>query len=151
MFLGEEHRNIDPKGRLMIPPQFREVAKDMGSENEVVLVEFDDCVCVYPFPVWNEIAKSFLNVNVLDPVMLGLQRQFFSKAAKVGFDKQGRILVPSGHRKYAQLEKEVTIIGVGRRFEIWNKEIAEQRSADTQANMGANLASLADKGLTLQF
>lgn len=151
MFLSSEQRHLDPKGRLMIPPEYREVAKDMGSEDGLVLTTFDGCVGGYPEPEWNKIAKSFLNVNVLDPVMRDLQRYFLSSARKVSFDKQGRLLIPSYHREYAGLEKDVVIAGVGIKLEIWDKDTYMSRLSQTEASMSEKLSGLADKGISLRF
>ena len=66
---------------------------------------------------------------------------FFSGASEADVDKQGRVLIPANLRKYARLEKEVVIIGVSSRVEIWSKEVWE----DYNENTGAEFENIAEK------
>ena len=59
-------------------------------------------------------------------------RLFFSGAAECEMDKQGRVLVPSNLREYAKIDREVVVIGVSSRFEIWSQEVWDEYSSRTE-------------------
>ena len=122
MFRGHSERNLDPKGRLMLPPEFREEVLKTSPEGKLMLTNFDGCVVGYPMPEWERIEESFQRVNVLDARLRNLQRFIISGAVEVMLDKQGRILVPPALRKLAALDRDVVIIGAMDRFEIWPAE-----------------------------
>lgn len=135
----------------MIPPEFREVAACLGSEGELMLASFDKCVAVYPLPEWEHIEESFSRVNVLDKRLRNLQRFFLSSATRVGVDKQGRVLIPPHLRQYANLEKEVVVAGVGRKFEIWNKDGFEAKRLEVEEVLDDDMADLAESGIELRI
>ena len=93
MFRGHSERNLDPKGRLMLPPEFREEVLKHSPEGKLMLTNFDDCVVGYPMPEWERIEESFQRINVLNAKLRNLQRFIISGAVEVVLDKQGRILV----------------------------------------------------------
>ena len=101
MLIGQYQHNIDAKNRVIVPAKFRE---DLG-ERFYVTKGLDGCLFVLSEEGWKR-----------------LQRFFFSGAAEVEPDKQGRILIPQPLRDYASIEKDVTFIGTGDRAEIWSTE-----------------------------
>ena len=111
---GEFQHNIDAKGRLFIPAKFREELGKMF----IITKGLDGCLFVYSASAW-EVLED--NINQLPrSKSRNLQRFFFSSAADCVPDAQGRVLIPQNLREYAALQKEVTIIGVSGRVEIWN-------------------------------
>ena len=111
MFRGHSERNLDPKGRLMLPPEFREEVLRHSPEGKLMLTNFDDCVVGYPMPEWERIEESFQRINVLNAKLRNLQRFIISGAVEVALDKQGRILVPPYLRGYAKLDKDCILAG----------------------------------------
>ena len=111
---GEFQHNIDAKGRLFIPAKFREELGKMF----IITKGLDGCLFVYSASAW-EVLEDNINQLPLSKSR-NLQRFFFSSAADCVFDAQGRVLIPQNLREYAALQKEVTIIGVSGRVEIWN-------------------------------
>jgi len=150
-FRGHSYRSLDPKGRLMIPPEFREAAASLGSEGALILTNFDGCVVVYPLPEWERIEESFNRVNVLDKRLRNFQRFFLSGATEVSLDKQGRVLIPPHLRSYGKLEKDVVVAGVGRKFEIWNRDVFEAGRREMEETFDDDMADLADKGFELRL
>ena len=61
MFRGHTQRNLDSKGRVMLPPDFREIILEMSPEGKLMLTNFDDCVVGYPLPEWEQIEKVSTN------------------------------------------------------------------------------------------
>ena len=109
---GEFQHNIDAKGRLFIPAKFREELGKMF----IITKGLDGCLFVYSASAW-EVLEDNINQLPLSKSR-NLQRFFFSSAADCVPD--GRVLIPQNLREYAALQKEVTIIGVSGRVEIWN-------------------------------
>lgn len=111
---GEYRHTMDAKGRLFIPIKLRE---ELG-EHFVLTKGLDSCLFAYPAEGWDMLEQ---NIRAL-PMSKSrdLQRFFFSAATDVEPDNQGRILVPANLRAYAGMEKEVTIIGVSGRAELWD-------------------------------
>lgn len=113
---GEYQHTLDTKGRLFIPAKLRE---ELG-DSFVVTKGLDQCLFLYPQKAWDELEENIRQLPMSKS--RNLQRFFLSSAADVTVDKQGRIVVPPVLREYAQLDHDVTIIGVLERAEIWDRE-----------------------------
>ncbi|NLL79675.1 MAG: division/cell wall cluster transcriptional repressor MraZ [Clostridiales bacterium] len=118
MFMGEYNHTIDAKGRLIIPSKFRE---SLG-EAFVVTKGLDGCLFVYDEEEWKRLEEILKNLPLNSKDARQLVRFFLAGAMEAEVDKQGRILLPSNLREYAGLEKDVVLIGVASRVEIWSKE-----------------------------
>lgn len=116
MLIGEYEHNLDSKGRVAVPTKFK---KDLGG-CFYVTKGLDGCLFVLSKGEWALLEEKIKNMPISKVRVL--QRFFFSGASQVELDKQGRILIPVNLRKYANLEKNVTFIGVSSRAEIWNSE-----------------------------
>ena len=151
MFRGHSQRSIDPKGRLMLPPEFRDKIMEKSPDGNIMITNFDDCVAVYPFPEWEEIEKSFNRLNMANRKFRDFHRFFISGASMITLDKQGRILIPPYLRSYARITKEVVLAGVGRKFEIWGLERFEEQRRKMEQDFDSIMDSLADNGFELRF
>ena len=116
MLIGQYQHNIDAKGRVFVPVKFRE---DLG-EHFYVTKGLDGCLFVLSHTEWQRLEKKVQEMPISKA--RGLQRFFFSGAAEVETDKQGRILIPQQLRDYAGLAKDVTFIGPSTRAEIWDTD-----------------------------
>lgn len=114
MLIGEYQHNIDPKGRVAVPNKFRD---DLGL-CFYVTKGLDGCLFVLSQKEWESLENKIRSMPISKA--RSLQRFFFSGAAQVQTDKQGRILLPQPLREYATLTKEVTFLGTGNRVEIWD-------------------------------
>ena len=112
--IGEYQHNIDPKGRVIVPAKFRE---DLG-ELFYVTKGLDGCLFVLSPGEWQRLQEKIMAMPISKA--RGLQRFFFSGAAEVEPDKQGRVLIPQQLRDYAQITRDVTVIGASTRAEIWD-------------------------------
>ncbi|WP_066634749.1 division/cell wall cluster transcriptional repressor MraZ [Desulfolucanica intricata] len=128
MFMGEHQHTIDSKGRMIIPARFRE---GLG-ERFVMTKGLDSCLFVYPMEEWTELEQKMRSLPFTRKDARAFVRFFFSGACECELDKQGRILIPNNLREYAKLEKEVVVIGVSSRVEIWSK--AEWESYNKNAS-----------------
>ena len=118
MFMGEYNHTIDTKGRLIIPSKFREV---LGDEF-VVTKGLDGCLFVYENNEWSAFEEKLKTLPITNKDARKFVRFFLAGAASVEVDKQGRILIPSVLREFAELQKDVVLIGVASRVEIWSRE-----------------------------
>ena len=121
MFRGSSFHTIDPKGRIIIPARFRDVLKAGGGDS-VVVSRMDECVVAYTLEGWSEIEKKVLSMATKNDLMRRFRRVFIGGACELQCDKQGRILIPPPLRQYANLEKEIAMIGVLDHFEITSRE-----------------------------
>lgn len=121
MFRGSSFHTIDPKGRIIIPARFRDVLKTGGGDS-VVISRMDQCVVAYTLEGWNEIEKKVLSMATKNDYMRRFRRVFIGGACELQCDKQGRILIPPPLRQYADLEKEIVMVGVLDHFEITSRE-----------------------------
>ncbi len=118
MFMGEYNHTIDAKGRLIIPSKFREV---LGDEF-VVTKGMDGCLFVFDNSEWQTFAEKLRSLPMIDKDVRQFTRFFLAGAAAVEVDKQGRILIPSVLREFADITRDAVLIGVGSRIEIWSKD-----------------------------
>jgi len=137
LFMGEYEHTIDAKSRIIMPAKFRE---ELG-EKFVITKGLDNCLFVYAIDEWKSIEKKMRSLPFTRADARAFSRFFFSGASECEVDKQGRTLIPSNLRKYACLEKEVVIIGVSSRVEIWSKEVWENYNQQT----GSDYENIAEK------
>lgn len=124
-FRGYHSHLIDEKGRLSIPVQFREVLANVYKEQRLILTSLVSCLVAYPLSEWLKIEEQVKSLPQMKPEVRDFQRVFISPAEECGFDRQGRILIPPALR--AGLRKEVVIVGMLTKFEIWAREKFEEK------------------------
>lgn len=118
LLIGEYEHNIDAKGRLIMPAKLKE---DIG-EKFVITQGLDGCLFVYSQSEWKNFEDKLRTFPLTNKDARALKRFFLAKATECELDKQGRFLISSNLREFASLEKEVVIIGVLDKIEIWSKE-----------------------------
>lgn len=122
IFRGRFEYTIDPKGRVNIPSRFREQLSDTGLET-VVITNYSGCLYAYPTGEWERIEQKLASkVSSVNKKKNAFVRFFVGGAVEVAPDKQGRILIPPSLRSYAGLDREIVILGMPNRFEIWDRE-----------------------------
>lgn len=131
MLIGEYSHTIDTKGRVIVPAKFR---TELG-ERFILTKGFDGCLYGYSLAEWNNIEEKIKNL----PLITGkdarnFTRFFFSSAIECELDSQGRILVSTSLRAHAELEKDIVIIGVSSRIEIWSKEKWEKYNEEQDSD-----------------
>ncbi len=118
MLIGEYEHTLDVKGRLIMPAKLRE---DMG-DNFIVTKGLDGCLFGFSKEEWSNFEDKLKSLPLTNKNARDFVRFFLSGAIECEIDKQGRFLISSNLRSYAELTKEVAIIGVGTRIEIWDKD-----------------------------
>ena len=139
MFIGEYSHTIDTKGRLIVPSKVRE---QLGDEF-VVTKGLDGCLFVYENTEWKSFEEKLRALPLTNANDRKFTRFFLAGANSCEVDKQGRILIPAVLREFANLEKDVVLVGVGNRIEIWNKTIwAEKNVYDDMDEIAENMEGL---------
>ncbi|UZP67287.1 division/cell wall cluster transcriptional repressor MraZ [Desulfovibrio mangrovi] len=121
LFRGRSHRSLDPKGRLMLTPEIRDILLSRSHEGKLVLTTYDRCVVGYPLPDWEEFEQKFQKLKTPSLKVRNFRRLVIGGAEEMALDKQGRIRISADHMAYAGLDKDVVIVGQGSKFEIWDK------------------------------
>ena len=137
--MGEYNHTIDAKGRLIIPSKFRD---SLGDEF-VVTKGLDGCLFVYDNKEWSAFEEKLKSLPLTNKDARQFVRFFLAGATVAEVDKQGRILVPANLREFAALEKEVVLIGVASRVEIWSKDRWENAASyDDVEEIAEHMAEL---------
>ena len=118
MFMGEFHHNVDEKGRLIIPSKFR---NDLGNKF-IITRGIEKCLFIYSLDEWNRIIDKLKELPFTRKDARTFMRMFLSGATECELDNNGRINIPNPLKEYANIQKEVIVIGVNERLEIWSNE-----------------------------
>ena len=124
--------SLDAKGRLSIPARYRTDFKKQNQTNIVITKDPQyPSLKIYPGREWSKISSKLESLQGLDPIVRNLQWTILGNASVIDFDATGRmlVLIPSELRKYADIkdEKQISLIGMGNKFEIWNVNNWEMR------------------------
>ncbi len=130
MLIGEYEHSVDIKGRLIMPAKLRE---EIGYKF-IVTKGLDGCLFVFPLKEWEIFQEKLRALPVSDKNARNFTRFFFAGAIECEIDKQGRFLVSSNLREFAGLDKDVVIIGMNSRLEIWSKEKWQQCDENISAD-----------------
>ena len=123
MFYGEYKHTIDRKGRLIIPSKFRDAFKESYVEKLFVTRGLDRCLFLFAEDEWRSQENRFKSMSFTKAQHRKFNRLFFSGAAEVLPDKQGRVLIPSYLKNYAAIKTDVVLVGVSNRIEIWSQPL----------------------------
>ena len=122
MFYCEHEHTIDNKGRLIIPSKFREAFKEYDIQKFYITRGLDKCLFLFTENEWKSQESKFRSVSFTKRESRKFNRLYFSGASEIECDKQGRILIPKYLKDYAVIKRDVMIIGVSNRIEIWSQE-----------------------------
>ena len=137
--LGTHRYQLDPKGRVSLPARFRDVFAD----GAVLTLGQDGCLFCFPRAEWEARSDEVRGLPLSDAEGRAYARMVFGKAEAVELDTQGRLLIPQRLRAEIGIRKEVVVLGVFDRMEIWDKDAHERYEA---AHGGAYQAGTLDPG-----
>jgi MraZ protein len=132
MFYGEYLHSIDRKGRLILPAKFRESAKVNFIEKFYITRGLDKCLFMFSEEEWKQQESKLKAMPFTKQQSRTFNRLYFSGAVEVIPDKQGRILVPQYLKDFADIKREVTVVGVSNRIEIWSRQIWQEFYGSSQ-------------------
>jgi MraZ protein len=131
MFLGEYEHTVDNKGRMAVPAKFRS-QMDQGA---VVSKGMGTCLSIYTMARWEEKSNELV-AGMTSDELRDFERRIYPSASEIDLDAQGRMVIPAKLRAFAQLENEVTVVGVRDHFEIWSRStwLAYQERLEAEGN-----------------
>jgi len=118
MFLGEYQHSLDAKGRVILPARYR----DQLADGAFVTKGLGGCLAVYTPEGFEEVASKAREQSMQGDKWLNVARSFFGGALDITLDRQGRFAIPQTLRDYASLQREVVVVGMYSRIEIWDRE-----------------------------
>ncbi|TAM38821.1 transcriptional regulator MraZ [bacterium] len=141
MFYGEFQHSIDRKGRLILPAKFRETAKNQFVEKFFVTRGLDKCLFMFSEEEWRSQENKFKSMSFTKQQSRIFNRLLFSGAQEIAFDRQGRVLLPQYLKDFAGIKKDVMVVGVSNRIEIWSLDTWN----DFYANSRQSFEEIAEK------
>jgi MraZ protein len=145
VFGGVSSLNLDSKGRLAVPAKHREVLSALSQNRLVITIEPSGCLLIYPEAQWIPVRDQ---LNTLSGNQMPIRRLIVGHAEELEIDTAGRILIPARLRALAQLNKEVALVGMGNKFELWDEARWSEQVLETMAVQPGELAQHM-QGITL--
>lgn len=131
-FKGQYAYAVDQKGRTNIPAKFRKSMSRKANQTFVITQGLESCLFAYPLDEWEKIEEKLRTLSMMKKSTRLFIRMMMSNASESQFDKQGRIAIPQNLIKFAQIEKEVLIIGTLEKLEMWNPKIYEKYISEAE-------------------
>jgi MraZ protein len=122
VFYGEYEHTIDKKGRIIVPSKFRDFLKEYDIKKLFVTRGLDKCLFLFTEDEWKAQESKFKSIPFTKSESRKFNRLYFSGATLVECDGQGRILLPKYLKDFAEIKRDIMIIGVSNRIEVWSKE-----------------------------
>ena len=144
-FIGEYSYSLDIKGRVNIPAKFRQSLSEDNENTFVITRGIDSCIWIYPLTQWKMIENNLRNLSSLSKIHRTFVRNTARYASPSTYDKQGRIILTPPLIEYAELDKELLIIGMVNKMEIWNPDRLKEVDLENIKIDPAAYDDLADK------
>lgn len=142
-FTGSYSYTLDTKGRVNIPAKMRKSLDPASDSTFVATRSSDECVVLYPATVWKQVEAKLLALNKGKAINRHFTRNFVRHAEALQFDHQGRIALPQGLIEFAGIEKNVEIVGMIDRIEVWNPDTLKE-SENQHSDHADELESIAN-------
>ena len=127
-FVGKYERQIDERGRFILPAKIRE---KLEGTIYITRAPAEKCLNLYTEEEWENIAEKMRSLPTsIDRNAAKFQRKLFGKASSSEVDKQGRISLTDELKEYAGLKKDVVLVGMNTKLEIWDKDLWEGMDDD---------------------
>jgi MraZ protein len=126
MWYGQYFHTLDDKDRFILPAKFREKLKKLKIKKFYITRGLDGCLFLFSYEVWEKLEEKLKSISFTKQQARFFNRLYFSGAQEVEIDTQGRIALPNYLKEFAQIKKEIVIIGVTDRIEIWAKHCWEK-------------------------
>jgi MraZ protein len=131
VFRGSSNLTLDNKGRLVVSARHRDTLLEHCGGHLVITADADRCLLLYPLPEWEVIQQKLESLSNLDRRVRELQRRLIGFAVDTDMDAAGRVLITPELRRYARLDREVALVGQGKKLELWNRALWEERNEPT--------------------
>ena len=131
-FTGEFSFSIDSKNRINIPSSLRKQFLKNDNKTFVITRGIDECAWIYPMNEWKKIQIELNNLSSMSKKNRIFLRNHLRHANILKYDSQGRFVLPNSLIDYTKISKDVTIIGVLNKIEIWNPKILRKSDEKDQ-------------------
>ena len=125
MFKGQFIYSVDAKGRISIPAKLRKHVSPESNDTFIMTQGTDKFIDVYPLDQWNLLEAKLLKLNLFNPEHARFSRMLLQNAFDDTLDSQSRILIPQNLLTHASITKDVLILGVSTKIELWNPSVYE--------------------------
>ena len=125
-FTGEYNNSIDQKNRLSIPAKYRKALSPVNNGTFVLTRGFDKCLVLYPLDEWKKVELQLGSLSSIKIKNRSFVRSIVRCAVHLKYDSQGRIAIPENLLKYAKIDKNVTIIGMIKKIELWSPTLLNE-------------------------
>ncbi len=125
-FLGEFEATLDAKGRFLLPVGFKKQLPEQEELRFVINRGFEECLSLYPVKNWEPLFARIKALNDFEPETRAFRRQFLNGATYVEPDSAGRLLIPPNLKDHASLQKDIVLVAVGEKLEIWDSNKYKQ-------------------------
>ena len=134
------YHSVDDKGRFIVPVRFRNVLKKEGGDCVVLTSIYGKkSISAYTLNKWNMLAPAIWDKRDESDEMESFSRHFISHSKKCFFDRQGRVVIPATLREIANIDKEIILLGLFDKFEIWTKTNLDEDTRILSKNKVKNL------------
>ena len=150
-FRKSVHRSLDSKGRLVLPPEYRDIVCATSSSGSFVLTGYDNFLVAYTMPEWESFEEKIYQVQDPSPALSNFRRQIMGRAEELELDPQGRVRISHALMRLAGLSKDVLLVGgQGGTFEIWDTQRFDALKLD-RAELPLVAKELAQSGIAFSL
>lgn len=135
LFTSEYESKLDSKGRLVLPSRIKSQLPETDGNEIAIRKGFEQCLYIYPMVEFKKVFAKVSALNEFKPENRTFQRNFLPSTSIVELDANARFTIPKSMIQYAQLEKDVMILGMGNRVEIWNPSLYEKHQIKDQGEL----------------
>ena len=143
-FTSEYECKLDAKGRIVLPARIKANLPESSKHELVIGLGFETCLTVYPEVEFRKIYNKIAGLSEFNPEYRKLQRNFFRGMSVVELDGNGRFLVPKHMLSHANLEKDVIVVGMGNRIELWNPDLYSDQLYPNREELSSNVQKFLD-------
>lgn len=123
-FSSEYECKLDTKGRMVLPARIKSSMPEDEEGTRIVLTRgFEPCITIYPLDEWQKIFERVASLDEFNPEYRRFQRNFLRGNTEVELDKNGRFTIPRTMARYAKIDREAILVGMGNRIEVWNPDV----------------------------
>ncbi len=126
MFNSQYDSKLDPKGRLVLPAKIKASIPEANGSSLMLRMAEDKCLALYTMIEYKKLEGQIKSLSINNAEQRMLQRSFFVSSVEVELDSAGRLLIPKPYKAYAELDREVVVVGMGTRIELWHPERYQQ-------------------------
>ena len=126
-FTGEYNNSLDDKNRLNIPAKFRKALDPINDRTFVLSRGFDQCLLLYPLNEWQEVEEQLSQLSSIRSRDRDFIRSITRHATPVQYDNQGRIQIPEALINFSGIQKDVNIIGMIKKIELWDPAVLKEQ------------------------